>query len=658
VVKKLKLDNYIKRLKKWVQMEREEEMRQHLLEMKNLSGVQRERKGRAMINMRAKRAGKAFGNQHLIKYMKEDYNDNLPNTEIQVGDIVSISYRNPLDKKNPTGTVVEKSRFSVTVGFDKMPHKLYCKKGLRVDLTVNDVTYQRMLDAIGNFNRAKGRLRDLRNVLLGQSEPRFSKTDFNMNYALSLNMSQKRSVQEAVNAKDVFLIHGPPGTGKTQTLIELMYQGAKLDRTILATAHTNTAVDNMVERLAEVGLNAVRIGHPCRVNKFLQEHTLDLKIVNHPVYETIEMYREKINAISEEQKDFTPPTSRWTRGMSKDEIRKLAAAKRGNRGVSAMTIEGMNNWLELQDEKNQLFDKMKALESDAVNEILEDADVICATNSTSGADVLSNHKFDWVVIDEATQCTESSALIPLVKGKKVILAGDHKQLPPTVICEKAKSEGYSVSVFERLIGTFGRDIKALLEIQYRMNQEIMDFSNKHFYENRLIAHETVKNHSIDDFNLDFSHNAMNAVYSSKPTVFIDMGNGDLEQKRAGATSYYNTVEGESVVQIVKSYLKAGAKPEDIAVITPYKEQAAWIRRHLSEEDIEVNTVDSFQGREKEIVIMSLTRCNSRGEIGFLNDLRRLNVSITRAKKKLIVIGNKETISSHPIYKDFVSTYEA
>ncbi|MCK8816143.1 IGHMBP2 family helicase [Natroniella sulfidigena] len=647
------IEDYITKYKYLVQLEREEEMKHHEAEIKNLTGQERQKKGRAFLNLRGRDQGQAFGGKFIVKFMKQRQGRKLPDTEINIGDLIMISKNEPLNPNNPTGTVVEKTNYSITVAFDKQPPDFIYGKNLRLDLYVNDITFQRMLDALGRLESASGRLKEIRSKLLGLDDITFTGKE-KVNFSnLELNQSQQKAVEKALAADDFFLIHGPPGTGKTMTAIEILEQAVQQQQDVLATAASNTAVDNLVGRLIKRGLNVLRIGHPVRVNPILREHTLDYLVEEQPEYKKAQQLRQQAYKLIDQQKEYIHPSGRWRRGMSNGQIKKLASEGRASRGVSANKIKEMADWLELQEEIDQLFSQVERLEEGAVNRLIEEADVVCTTNSTAGSEVLAGEGFDLLVVDEATQATEPSVLIPLIKSDKVILAGDHKQLPPTILNEEAEKKGLSQSLFERLLEVHGSGIKQMLEVQYRMNQQIMDFINQEFYEGRLTAADEIKDWDLTDLDFEFSEGnspAERALNCQEAIAYFDIaGMNAPEYSKNNSTSLQNRVEAELCAEIVSYASNSGVEEEQIAVITPYYDQADLVKSLLKLDRVEVNTVDAFQGREKEIIVLSLVRSNSKGNIGFLRDVRRLNVSLSRAKKKLIIIGDSTTIGGHQIY---------
>jgi predicted DNA helicase len=300
----------------------------------------------------------------------------------------------------------------------------------------------------------------------------------------------------------------------------------------------------------------------------------------------------------------------------------------------------MARWIDYNDKINEFYDKIKKLENKIIDEIIEESDVIVSTNSSAALDSISNTKFDVAIIDEASQTTIPSVLIPIAKAHRFILAGDHKQLPPTII----SNEAYELeeTLFESLIEKYPHKAQ-LLNVQYRMNEKLMQFPNSEFYDNLLSTDECVRDISIKDLADDEDEKVLNFIDTSS------MEN-NKEEHLNDSKSYVNRVEAKICLEIVNKYLNKGVEKEQIGIISPYADQVKLISENT---EVEVKSVDGFQGREKEIIIITTVRSNDKGEIGFLNDLRRLNVAITRAKRKLIIVGNKNTLNYNNTYKKLI-----
>ncbi|RLF67092.1 MAG: IGHMBP2 family helicase [Thermoplasmata archaeon] len=636
---KRKLKEYVERFRKAVNLERQAEMEFHLNEIKKLSGKEREKRGRALLNLTFKLTGDMLGDRYIVRVSRDK---EFPENEISVGDYVLISDGNPL-KFSIGGTVLEKSKHHLLIALDEYPPKWLTKRKVRVDLYANDVTFQRMLKALEKIEKGDI-VFDIRYLLLKEKirEEDIMITEF---FDKRLNEYQREAVIRALRCNPIYLIHGPPGTGKTVTAVEIIRQLVRMGKRVLVTADSNVAVDNVLERLTEAGVNAIRIGHPARVQEKLRLYSLELYISKFPEYEEVKRIREEITKLRELQEKYLRPIPKYRRGLSDDQILILAEYSRSMRGLKVSQVKSMAEWIKLQRRIEQLKILLKKKLEILYKRAIGEAQVICATNSSAGLDILEGEVFDVLIIDEATQATEPSCLIPLVKAKKVILIGDHKQLPPTILSESAKKI-LEVTLFERLMGVYGNRYSTLLRVQYRMNEKIMKFSSMMFYDDKLIADESVRNIKMSD-----KYSTYCPPYDDTPVVLVDVRGA--EQQRKGSTSRENIKEARIATEIVANLIKLGVPPEDIAVITPYEDQRNVLRSLLRVKGLEINTVDGFQGREKEVVVLSLVRSNPQGEIGFLKDYRRLNVALTRAKRKLIIIGNVKTLSMDSVYKKLV-----
>ncbi len=644
--KKYSIEEYIEHFSELVELERREEMERHEREIKQLSGWEREKKGRTILNTRARDDGTGLGGKFIVKFIRKD---GLPESEISVGDLIRVSKNHPLSDDNPSGTVMEKTNYSLKAAFEESPPDWIYDK-VRIDLYVNDITYQRMLDALKKIRGLKGKKRKLVKVILNDKNRDNREIDNIYFCNRELNHSQKEAVIHALEAKDFHLIHGPPGTGKTVTSVEVIEQSIEDRKKILACADSNVAVDNLVEHLVSRGRKVVRLGHPARVTPLLRDNTLDYVLEKNDTYQKALGLRERALELKDKQDQYTYPSGRWRRGLSDEAIKNLAEKGKGSRGIPSHKMKEMAKSIELKEEIDELFEKINRLEDKAVSEVIEQADVVCSTNSSSASEALNDEEFDLCVIDEATQATEPSCLIPILKSEKVIMAGDHKQLPPTILNKEAKEKGLDETMFERLLALHGEDVKTLLRKQYRMHEKIMSFSAEEFYHGDLLADSSVENHTLKDLIDQKPDGKFEDVLSPKPPITLIDTNGQMpEKRRTGSTSIENPGETLLAEELAASYIDLDIEPKDIGIITPYKDQSDLINRRVDEENLEVDTVDGFQGREKEVIILSLTRSNNDGIIGFLNDLRRLNVSLTRAKRKLIILCDKRTLASNEVY---------
>ncbi|MFW6071616.1 MAG: IGHMBP2 family helicase [Candidatus Bipolaricaulota bacterium] len=650
------LSSYVDKYKELVQLEREEEMERHEREIRTTSGRERENMGRALLHLRGKDAGEDLGGKKMIKFSRNRKGEELPETEITVGDLVMFSKNDPLRDDNPTGTVAEKTNYSVTVAFEPPTDDFLQSRGLRADLYVNDITYQRMLKGLEKlpFHRQE----DLVKKLIGLSGvDDVEAADFHPRDE-KLDSSQTLAVRRGVNADPFFCIHGPPGTGKTTTLAALTEELVDRGEKVLATAASNTAVDNMVEFLIGKDLDVVRVGHPARITPFLREVSLDYRVQGHQKYEKSKELKEKAKNLQEKQDSYQFPSGRYRRGMSDIQIHQLAQKGSGSRGVSRKKIKEMSKWLKLQEEIDELYEKSKKLEDEAIDEIIDSSEVVCTTNSTAGSELMEGRSFDVTVIDEATQATEPSCLIPMNRSDRVVFAGDHKQLPPTVLAKEAK-EDLQVTAFEKLVSREGDGIREMLLTQFRMHEDIMEFSNEEFYGGRLKADASVVRHTLNDLGVDagprdsVDEKLSQALNPEEPVVFLDTGETEgKERQRPGSNSRENETEARLVSLLVTPLLDK-LDPREIGIISPYDDQVDLLNSQIGKENLEIKTVDGFQGREKEVIIISFVRSNPENQLGFLTDVRRLNVSLTRARRKLIMVGDSGTLASHRTYNNLM-----
>ncbi|AMQ18225.1 IGHMBP2 family helicase [Thermococcus peptonophilus] len=641
--KEVVLSKFIAHLKELVEMERRAEIEAMRLEMRRLSGREREKVGRAVLGLNGKVIGEELG-YFLVRYGR----DREIKTEISIGDLVVISKRDPL-KSDLVGTVVEKGKRFLTVALETVPE--WALKGVRIDLYANDITFKRWMENLDNLRESGRKALEL---YLGLREPEESEPVEFQPFDKSLNASQRRAISKALGSGDFFLVHGPFGTGKTRTLVELIRQEVTRGHKVLATAESNVAVDNIVERLADSGLKVVRVGHPSRVSRALHETTLAYLITQHDLYGELRELRVIGENLKEKRDTFTKPAPKYRRGLSDREILRLAEKGIGTRGISARLIREMAEWIRINQQVQKTFDDAKKLEERIAREIISEADVVLTTNASAGLEVVDYGEYDVAVIDEATQATIPSILIPINRAKRFVLAGDHKQLPPTILSGKAKK--LSRTLFEGLIERYPEKSE-MLTVQYRMNERLMEFPSREFYDGKIEAHESVKNITLADLGVskpEFEDFWNTALKPENVLVFIDTSKREdrFERQRRGSDSRENPLEAKLVAEAVERLLEMGVKPDWIGVITPYDDQRDMISSMVGEE-VEVKTVDGYQGREKEVIVLSFVRSNRRGELGFLTDLRRLNVSLTRAKRKLIAVGDSSTLSNHPTYRRFI-----
>ncbi len=616
------IDEYKEYFLNLIELERKAEKEFHLQEIKNLTGKQRQARGRALINLKGKLFGK-FLDYLIYRFSFPEEKEH----QIKVGDIVLVSKGEPL-KMSVEATVSGVGKNFIEV---MTKEKVFKSKRYRIDLYVSDITFKRMKKAINNLENSEFDPE----IILGFKEPEIKKVHIKSE---KLNPSQNEALKLSFGSQ-LFLIHGPPGTGKTTTLAEVVR--ANLGKRILVVADSNVAIDNMLERLKD--RKVVRIGHPAKIDSELLKHSLDMVIRNDKRYEELETMIDRIDQLKRTRKSYKKPTPATRRGLSNDEILTLAAKGKTKRGIKTARIKEMASWIELTSRIGNLFEQKEILLKKIINEQLNKAEIVFATNSGAGSEYLEDFRFDIIFMDEAAQSIEPSALIPIVKGKRLIMAGDHKQLPPTVLSQRAKRLNFSM--FERFANLFP-NASYTLKIQYRMNDTINRFPSCEFYNCVVESHESVKNIVLSDIGTPNEF-----VGFDSPIVFYDTMGKFFEAVKRGSHSKYNPLEADFVKRLVDELKKCMVNTSDIGVITPYKDHEEYLKRIIT--DVEIKSIDGFQGREKEIIILSLVRANDQEEIGFLKDKRRLNVAITRAKRKLLIVGDSLTLSADKTYAKLI-----
>lgn len=618
---------YFRFLKELVFLEEDEENEEIKNDFLRLSSKERELRGKALLSLKLQEKHFSPAGHCLATFIRETKKA-LPLFSLEVGDLISLCPKKHDQKDYPRGTVYEKSPDSITIAFyEALPDWLDEEGIYELHRSVNSITYKRMFEALDEvYETQNSRLAHFRDISLGERKVYFKDTDLSQLVWFNpfLNTSQKDAVRKALLAKDVALIHGPPGTGKTTVLIEIVRQVVLNGETVFMAAPSNTACDNILERLVEKGVNVLRLGHPARISTSLREHTLDFKLALHPEAQRIPELQRQLQALFKKQVRYRERRS-----------------------------PGKESEMELFSDISSLKFEIKKLKKDVFDLVMKETEVIVGTLASVKEKTTKEKFFDLLIIDEATQATEPLSWIPMAYANKIVMAGDHFQLPPTVRSKEAEEKGLGITLFERYYEILGQESKQMLERQYRMNETIMGFSSKEFYENRLVADESVKNQILFGF-----PGIAECAESKEPILFIDTaGKGFQEKLEEGSESRYNSEEAELVLLQLKKMLTLGVMPQDIAVISPYSAQVRLLVSQSPHPEIEIDSVDGFQGREKELVIVSLVRSNMEGEMGFLTDTRRMNVAMTRARRKLIVIGDSATLSSIKFYKDFIQYAE-
>jgi len=532
-------------------------------------------------------------------------------------------------KDHTSGVVnyVRDNTLVITLNGDDLPD--WIDNGqLGVDVMFDEVSYREMEFTLKAVMKAEdNRVAELREIFLGDQPAKVQPLPpgHEPPSGSVLNSSQQEALHKIVTAKDVAFVHGPPGTGKTTTLVQAIQFTVKSESQVMVCTPSNAAIDLLVEKLDAQGLNVIRIGHPARVTEQTLSKTLDARIAAHASYSELRNLRKKLEQV---------------RAMSSKYKRHFGHEERKQRRM-------------LKEEARTLKSDADMLEFYITNDLLQAAQVICSTLVGSSHPVLRGRKFGTVFIDEAGQSLEAACWIPILKAQRVILAGDHHQLPPTVKSAEAAKQGLTITLFEKGIARHPAQA-SMLTIQYRMHQSIMKFSSSYFYKDALIAHESVKSELLRP--------------NQPPVEFIDTaGAGYTEKQDEESLSRFNSEEAAMLIRQVERLVEEIGEEEwltqriSLGIITPYRAQVELLHK-LAENStlleplhklISINTVDAFQGQERDVIAISFVRSNEKAEVGFLADIRRTNVAMTRARKKLLMIGDSATLGSHPFYLELL-----
>ena len=612
--------------------------------------------GRPVMFFMVKKMGKNENQGNTALQLSENANQKVQSSNLKVQSNQKVQSSNlkvqSIKYFSFTGTVsyVDGDRMVITVP-DSAPllDLQQSTEPIGVQLSFDETSYKLMFEALDRVMKAKNnRLAYLRDLFYShQKAGRFSFEPMKFPW---LNPTQERAVNEVLWAKDVAIVHGPPGTGKTTTLVEAINETLMRESQVLVCAQSNMAVDWISEKLVDRGVNVLRIGNPTRVNDKMLGFTYERRFESHPDYPQL-----------------------WA-------IRKAIRELRKNRK------KGSENYHQKMD---RLKSRAAEIEIRINSELFGEARVIACTLVGSAHRLLEGMKFGTLFIDEAAQALEAACWIPMRRASRVILAGDHCQLPPTVKSIAALRAGLGKTLMER-IAENKPEVVTLLKIQYRMNDEIMRFSSDWFYGGKVESAPQIKYRSVLDYDhpitwIDTSNeenqitiegeDAPEDSASTSSSVSAANQNSDLnfkEQFVGESFGRINKAEAElTLLTLAEYFTKIGkqrvlSESIDVGIISPYRAQVQYLKKLIKKYEffkpyrrlISVNTVDGFQGQERDVILISLVRSNDEGQIGFLKDLRRMNVAMTRARMKLIILGNKDTMTKHPFYKKLWEYVEA
>lgn len=626
----IKAQDHLDQLLHLLEIEAEADRKKFRDEIARLSISQRIKKGYSWGPLSVVKSGFMVGDRAFV-VVEREYGKKR-DTSIKAGSPIRY-YTNVAssDHTELTGVVhwIKDKQMKLVLNSRKVPSWIH-SNGQYVDLEFDENSYKEMRLALQKAKVSKGRLAELVDILTGNQKPLF-KEELTPLTAFSdqLNLSQQEALQKVDAAQDIAIIHGPPGTGKTTALVAIIKHLTASEHQILVCAPSNVAVDLLAEKLHNIGLNVVRPGHISRVSESLINLTLDVQVEQHPEH-------KQIRKIKLEAAEVRKQAERYKR--------KFDAQARRERGQLYQQAGELDAWA-------------RDLEKRILSDVLDNAQVICCTLTGAGAEYMHKRKFKTLIVDEAAQALEPSIWIALQRAKRIVMAGDPFQLPPTVKSKKAQKQGLSITMMERLLPSFSQ-AASLLNEQYRMSSNIMQFSNQYFYNNKLKANEANANQKLP------------FAYMNEPALrFIDTAGAGFQEKRNDETgSRFNEDEQLLIVTYLRGYQNQMnaliqspfQDAPSIAILSPYRQQVQMLTTEiandpiLSEWDIKVQTIDGFQGQERDWVIISLVRDNEKGELGFLKDYRRMNVAMTRAKLQLVVVGNSAVLATDKFYDQFLT----
>lgn len=622
--------DYFKKLLDLLKIEREEDHAQYRKLTEQSSVAERRANGLTWYPIAIRGSEMSRGDYLTVEVERTTHQD--ISHQLRTGMPAVFFGNHDPQKDRVEGTISHQNdnKLKITLKTDELPD--FARDGkLGIDVLFDDNSYNEMFDALKLANEIAEKPEDnskeprpLVRVLIDDKQPTFNDNLHKISFP-KLNESQNQAVDKILSANELAIVHGPPGTGKTTTLVQAIKALIKQDNgKILVVAPSNTAVDLLSEKLHEEGLNVLRVGNPARVTERLMSLTLDAKMTEHPMIKNAKTLKKQAN-------EYKNMAHKYKRSFGKSERDQRKA---------------------LFDEAHKIMKEVGNTEQYIIDDLVAKAQVITATLVGSNHYTVRNVKFQTVVIDEAGQALEPACWIPILKADKLVLAGDHCQLSPTIKAPLPPDGGFSVTLLEKCVNLHPEAV-TLLEEQYRMNEQIMAHSSKIFYQNKLKAHHSVAKRLL--------------FPEDSPLAFIDTAGCSFDEKLEG-TSSTNPDEAAFLLKHLSGFveeLKKKFKPENfpsIAVISPYKQQVTILKEQIEHTPdlqgilahISVNTIDSFQGQERDIVYISLTRSNAEGAIGFLSDIRRMNVAMTRARKKLVVIGDSATLASSSFYTDFIT----
>ncbi|HJW17397.1 MAG TPA: AAA domain-containing protein [Flavisolibacter sp.] len=621
--------DYFRRLLHLLKVEKEEDKASYQQLIENQSVINRRENGMTWYPVAIKDTELGHADYLDVEVERTTHTDIIHQFRFGMSVALFSNHDPREDRIEGTVTYISGNKMKFSLRTDELPD--WSRNGkLGVDIVFDEASYYEMENALKQAPLLAEKREEglLVNILTGNKKPGFNTSIDEQPlqpYIQQLNSKQQMAVQRIITANELAIVHGPPGTGKTTTLVQaIKCLVSQEHEQVLVVAPSNTAVDLLTEKLSAEGLNVVRVGNPARVSERLMSMTLDQRIAVHPA-------AKEIRRLKKQASEYRDMAHKYKRNFGKEEREQRKA---------------------LFAEARNINKEVERTEQYIIDDTLAKANVITATLVGANHYTVRSRKYKTVVIDEAGQALEPACWIPILKARKLVMAGDHYQLPPTIKSEEAARDGLNITLLEKAVSLHPEAV-VLLEEQYRMHETIMGFSSREFYEGKLKADPSVARRVLFE--------------GDSPLLFIDTAGCGFEEKWEG-TSISNPEEAgfllKQLLQLMQNLKMKSQPPKypSIGVISPYKHQVETLREAVKEgsewndyrEYITVNTIDSFQGQERDAIFISMTRSNADSIIGFLSEIRRMNVAMTRARKKLVVVGDSATLSQSAFYADFIA----
>jgi ATP-dependent RNA/DNA helicase IGHMBP2 len=617
--------DYFKDLLRLLKIEKEEDRLSYQRMTETMPVAERRTAGLAWYPIAIRDTELGQGDYLTVEVERTTHQDIIHQLRFGMSAALFSNHNSREDRVEGIVSHISGNRLKITLRTDELPE--WARDGkLGIDAVFDEVSYEEMERALklAPLVAEKKEEGKLVRILTGAQQPSFNASS-TLPPTSTLNRQQQEAVNKILRANELAIVHGPPGTGKTTTLVQAIKALAQQERAqVLVVAPSNAAVDLISEKLSDEGLNIVRIGNPVRVSEKLLSLTLDQKMAAHASM-------KEVKRLKKQASEFRDLAHKYKRNFGRDEREQRRA---------------------LFAEARSINKQVEQTEQYIIDDVLSRAQVITATLVGANHYTVQQRRYQTAVIDEAGQALEPACWIPILKAQKLVLAGDHCQLPPTIKSTAAAQQGLSKTLMEKCVALYPETV-VLLQEQYRMNEQIMGYPSAVFYHNKLQAHASVAHRQL--------------LPDDAPLAFIDTAGCGFEEKWEGVS----ISNPEEAAFLLKHLAGLTAKLQDayttlnfpsIAVISPYKEQVETLKEQFLHSpnlqsfsaNISINTIDSFQGQERDVVYISMTRSNTEGIIGFLSDIRRMNVAMTRARKKLVVIGDSATLSQFPFYANFIS----